>query len=503
MTENAAAEAVIYTRVSSAEQLREGFSIAAQETLLREYARSKGIAIVAEFSDDETAKTIGRPSFAQMVAYLKAHPGVALLVEKTDRLYRNPKDYLTLDDLKVQIHFVKEGGQPRNDSDSRFMHWIRVGMARKYVENLSEEVLKGMRQKAAEGGWLTRAPLGYAQVTDAEEKKRTGGMVPQLEEAVVVHEIFEAAATGSYTLASLAELARQRGLQGRNGAPIGKQVVANMLSLTAYYGEFEWRGETYRGRFEPLISRDLFEAARAGMSGGAKPKARTHTFAYAGIVRCGVCGGLLTGDRKKGRYVYYACRNARSCRRYYAESLFDEAMSATLRKLVIPQRYRDEIVAAIDRWYGDATKKETTRAARVRTRLTELQRMQASAYEEKLLGGLPEQAWRDVSEKWHAEEGRLRAELQTLEPRIDRERLLRAAIDPFELIDVVAAEYLRKDAAEKGRVVKTCCSNFLITDGSISIQLRSPFDVIAKFDGGQGWLACIDEYRTALLALAA
>jgi site-specific DNA recombinase len=47
-----------------------------------------------------------------MVQYLKKHKATCrtILVEKTDRLYRNPKDWVTLDELDVEIHFVKEAG---------------------------------------------------------------------------------------------------------------------------------------------------------------------------------------------------------------------------------------------------------------------------------------------------------------------------------------------------------------------------------------------------------
>ena len=60
--------------------------------------------------DVETAKQTGRAAFGEMVAYLKAHPSVrVMLVEKTDRLYRNLKDWVTVDELEVEIHFPKEG----------------------------------------------------------------------------------------------------------------------------------------------------------------------------------------------------------------------------------------------------------------------------------------------------------------------------------------------------------------------------------------------------------
>src|SRR3954468_12103736 len=84
---------VLYVRVSSREQL-EGYSVPAQSAHLHQYCGEKGIRVVAEFSADESAKKAGRVAFQKMIAFLKAHPEVRnLIVEKTDRLYRNWKDY--------------------------------------------------------------------------------------------------------------------------------------------------------------------------------------------------------------------------------------------------------------------------------------------------------------------------------------------------------------------------------------------------------------------------
>ena len=102
--------ALIYARVSSKEQEKEGFSIPSQLKLLRGYAEAQGIIVAEEFVDVETAKQSGRTNFEKLVRYVKAHPSArTLLVEKTDRLYRNLRDWVTLDDLDVEIHLVKEG----------------------------------------------------------------------------------------------------------------------------------------------------------------------------------------------------------------------------------------------------------------------------------------------------------------------------------------------------------------------------------------------------------
>ena len=56
---------VVYARVSSKEQEKEGFSIPAQLKLLRDYALAEGIRVVEEYVDVETAKQAGRSSFGE------------------------------------------------------------------------------------------------------------------------------------------------------------------------------------------------------------------------------------------------------------------------------------------------------------------------------------------------------------------------------------------------------------------------------------------------------
>jgi DNA invertase Pin-like site-specific DNA recombinase len=107
---------VLYARVSSKEQEKEGFSIPAQLKLLRGYAEEHHFTVIQEYVDVETAKRAGRTGFTAMVDFFKKQTKTKtseqtcriVLVEKTDRLYRNLKDWVTLDDLDLEIHFVKE-----------------------------------------------------------------------------------------------------------------------------------------------------------------------------------------------------------------------------------------------------------------------------------------------------------------------------------------------------------------------------------------------------------
>ena len=144
---------MIYAHVSSKEQEKEGFSIPAQLKLLKEYAAAQGFAIAQEHVDVETAKQTGRAAFSAMVAYLRVHPTVrVLLVEKTDRLYRNLKDWVTVDELDVEIHFPKEGWSCRQVAILREVH---------------------ARHQGADGEELHRQPLGRSPQGHAGEG-RTG-----------------------------------------------------------------------------------------------------------------------------------------------------------------------------------------------------------------------------------------------------------------------------------------------------------------------------------------
>ena len=201
------AKAISYARVSSKEQEKEGFSIPAQQKLLQGYAENHGFHIVQEFVDVETAKQSGRTNFEEMLRFLKSHASVrVVLVEKTDRLYRNLKDWVQLDDLDIEIHLVKEGVILSRDSRSseKFVHGIKVLMAKSYIDNLSEEARKGMQEKAEQGIWPSMAPVGYLNVVGPDGRKT---IIPDPHAAPIVAHLFGWYASGTLSLREAAEKA--------------------------------------------------------------------------------------------------------------------------------------------------------------------------------------------------------------------------------------------------------------------------------------------------------
>jgi DNA invertase Pin-like site-specific DNA recombinase len=265
-----------------------------------------------------------------------------LLVEKTDRLYRNLKDWVTLDELDLEIHFVKENFvlSPESRSSEKFNHGIKVLMAKNYIDNLSEETRKGMLEKAEQGIYPSFAPLGYVNVDHAGRRH----IQPDSIIAPLIRALYGWYATGNYSLLEVIKKARAEGLTYRKtGAKLHKSIVHKILTNPIYYGDFDWAGRRYRGNHEPIVSKEIFDRVQQVLAekGRRRTRQQKHKWIFQGLVSCGHCGCALTGEIKKSRYVYYHCTGHKGkCPEHYVrEEELDREFVKALRVLKIPQRH--------------------------------------------------------------------------------------------------------------------------------------------------------------------
>ena len=267
-----------------------------------------------------------------MIAHVRRHPDcAAILVEKTDRLYRNIKDWVALSELGVDVHLVKEGVVLSEDAIPAvtFVHGIKVLMAKNYLDDLSEETRKGMHEKARQGLWPSRAPFGHLNVTRPDGKRV---IEPDPEATPLIAQLFELYATGDYPITRLTGEARCLGLVYRkSGKALPRAQIHVMLRNPVYMGEFDWKGVRYRGSHGPLVSRALWENVQE-LLGRRAPRRRIrwrHEFAFSRLVHCGRCWDegvrfLLVAERQKRRYVYYRCEECK--RRHRAEFVREEVL---------------------------------------------------------------------------------------------------------------------------------------------------------------------------------
>ena len=447
-------EAILRARVSSKEQEEEGFSLPSQVRLLRDYAASHGLVVMEEFVDAETSKTGDGNGFTRMVQYLKKHRATCrtILVEKTDRLYRNPKDWVTLDDLDVEIHFVKENQifSRSSRSSEKFMHGMKVLMAKNFIDNLSEETKKGMLEKARSGIYPSYAPVGYRNAEGPAGKRI---IIPDADTAGVITELFARFGTGGYSLDALVAELWAEGFTLR-GHKLHKSVVHQILRKRLYMGDFDFDGVTYQGTHEPLVSRECWQRVQNLLDARAENKTRRvkHDFPYTGLVHCGHCGCLLVGELKKGKYVYYHCTGNRGkCTEPYTrQEVLTSEFANILQDLVIPP--------AILEWFSDVvlTSDQTEHAARaeaikkLQARYGQIQARIEMMYLDKLDGRIPQELFDKHSGICHREQDGLLRKIQDIQKApapIDQ------ALDMLQLTSRASELFLQQPATEQRRLL--------------------------------------------------
>ncbi len=456
-------QAVVYASVSSKEQEKEGYSIPAQLKLLKDYAAQEGFAVVQEYVDVETAKTAGRASFGDIVAYLKANPSVwVLLVEKTDWLYRNLKDWVTIDELDMEVHPPKEGVILSRDSRSsqKFMHGIKVLMAKNYIDNLSEEARKGQLEKAAHGHWPTRAPLDYLSVTGSDGKK---AIEPDPEVAPIVTELFRWYATGEHFLKEVTRMARSEGLVYRkSGNKVPVSTVHSILHNRIYTGQFDWNGQRYQGKHEPLVPIELWERVQGVMDGrnAKKPKRIKHNFAFSGLITCSKCGCSVVGEIKKQKYIYYHCTgyadkcqgNPASCRRKHVrEEVLEQQFTEMLGRLRFDNEVLDWVREALHASHADERQEHEAAIKRLEAEHKRLGERINAMYVDKLDGGVDTAFFDKMSAEWREEQNRCLCDIERHQNA--EQSYMYEGVALLELARYAQSLFEGQDAREKRRLL--------------------------------------------------
>ena len=472
--------AVLYARVSSKEQ-EQGYSIRAQRELLRSYAAERAMLIQQEFLEVETAKTTGRPVFAEMLGYIQGHASCGvLLVEKTDRLYRNFKDYLTIDELGLEVHLVKENDIQTKDSRSgaKFMHGIRVLMAKNYIDNLREEVQKGLRTKAAQGLFPSYAPLGYLN-TKGPDGKRI--IVPDPLLGPMITRLFTWFAAGEHSLKALAAIAYAEGFRfrkTRNKIPI--TTLHKILRKRIYMGEFDYAGTTYQGNHEPLVTREIWERVQEILDGRHAKKHRkvTHDFAFSGMVSCGHCGCSLVGEIKKKRYVYYHCTGYRGkCPEPHTrEEVLERQFTDSLHDLIIPPPVLEWLQAELITSDVNAQAAREQLLRRDQAELERLQKRLDVLYDDRLDERIDASTYDQKAAEVRQQQERARrrvadAQAITLPPATQ-------AVDLMALTSKAADLFLEQPGTEQRKLLRLVLETANWKGGELRMSFREPFSQI-------------------------
>ena len=356
--------AVSYIRVSTREQAQrggseEGFSLPAQREANKRKAQSMGALVVKEFADrGESARSANRPELQKMLAYLKEDGGIDyVIVHKLDRLARNRAD-----DVEINRAFEEAGVRLVSTSENidqtpggMLLHGIMSSIAEFYSRNLANEVIKGMGEKARNGGTLGKAPLGYVNVRGRDEHGREVRTVElDQQRAPLLRLAFSEYATGNWTVSQLAKHLAGLGLDvpatpSKPARPITKGRLHTLLRHPYYKGVVQFQGVEYAGKHEPLVDSQTWQTVQTILASRRYgERQRIHNHFLKSTVVCGQCGARLSVQNAKNSkgiiYPYFVC--ARRCR------LHDCAFTAVLIDVVedrIVELYRAIELSAADR----------------------------------------------------------------------------------------------------------------------------------------------------------
>ena len=446
-------KAVIYLRVSTKEQAEEGYSIPAQAEACRRFIADGGWELADEYVDrGESARTADRPQLQAMLARLTDDPSIdCLVVHKLDRLARNLEDHAAvraaLRKAGVQLHSVTETLE--DSASGKLVEGILASIAEFYSANLSQEIRKGLDQKAAQGGWPTKAPFGYRNVRRDGGGRRGESVLEPDQQAPLVVWAFERYATGELSIAALTEALADKGLRNRLGNPSGVSAIHAMLRNPVYAGVVRWKGVEQHGTHQPLVSRQLFDKVQGVLDAHSTGGERSwkHDHYLKGTLTCAECGSRLYFTLVKGRFGYFRCvgRNTARARcsqgRYVPAAELERAVEALYGGVRIP--------AALKRRLEGVLRTEVAERERHRAEATEFlgrRLRQLSSEREKLLRAYYADAIDVTTLK--REQARINAAVTEAEAQLalDGEKLAHAKqiIDlAFDLAENCAASYCK------------------------------------------------------------
>ena len=305
--------AIIYIRVSTQEQARDGYSIGEQKDRLTKYCEAMNWTVVSTYSDPGySGANMDRPGLMDLIRDVEAGKTDKIVVYKLDRLSRSQKDTLYLIEDVLLKNGVDLVSMSENfDTGSAFGR-ATIGILSVFAqlerEQIKERMQLGADARAKDGRYHggPYAPIGYDYAD--------GELVINPYEAMQVKKIWTYAEDGLpvYRISKLMDAA---GYRHKYGAWTDNS-IRSVLTTPVYAGRIVWKNETYPGRHEAIIEPDRFDAYDFKRRDTGKYKTVNvfnRTTLLGGLIFCGRCGARYyckqnTKTRTGGpAQRYYTC----------------------------------------------------------------------------------------------------------------------------------------------------------------------------------------------------
>ena len=474
-------KAIILARVSDKKQ----DSNEAQVVRVSDYVKYKGLTVWKTVEIEESSTKGDREKFQEVIKMIQdSKEIIALVVDTVDRLQRSFKESVQLDELrragKIEIHFYRENLVIHKDSNSSdILRWdMAVMFAKSYVLQLSDNVKRKQKHMLAVGELIGKPPIGYESKYDETGKRED--VIFDLTKAHLIKKMFELYATGNYSTLTLRDHMFKEGLKSTVGKPLALSMVDHILNNTFYYGVMVSVGKSYPHKYQPLITKELFDKCQRIRKGwNKKPFAyASKPFILRGLVRCGKCGCSMSPDLKKGKYTYYSCSNGKkeicNTKVYVPEKDLLEPIYEVLEAFnKIPQEKIDQLVEGLKQ-SSDAKNlyhKNTihTLQSEYNSTQTRIDRLMDLLIDSSITKTDYDKKLKELKDKQYDINIQLDEHTKADESYyITASTVFNLAKDAFELFE-------SSEVPEKRAILNYILSNYTVNEKTPCITMRSPF----------------------------
>ena len=482
----------LYARKSTDVEDKQILSIEAQLQELRDFAKRENLSIAEEFIEKQSAKIPGRPIFNQMLERIEKGEADSILSWHPDRLARNSIDggriiYLLdtnkLANLKFPSFWFESTPQ------GKFMLNIAFGQSKYYVDSLSENTKRGLRQKVRRGEYPGLTPVGY--INDSRNKT----IVLDKKVAPIIREAFVLYANNSATMESIGEYFERNQLVAKNGKRIHRTRAHSILSNPFYYGNFRFNGELHEGKHEPIVPKKLWDKAQEVMKERERPRHKDapEPQAYCGLISCASCGMMITGEYKMKTqknstqhfYTYYHCtkkrRNMKCPEPCIRQESLDAQLSSLLSKVSMPRDWAEYLFGRLEQ-----DKIDSAQSISAFVSLNEKKIKDITTRLQRLLDGYLDQ---DIdNEVYRAEKAKLLSKKKSLEEEISRSQNSgNRWLEPMQkwIIDAQNIEKIALDSdlfAKKVKAKEIFGSNLLLHKKILRVSAPNFENLLANSD---------------------
>lgn len=530
----------VYLRKSSESEDRQVASLEDQKRDLDKLIKNEKLTIVDIFEESKSAHKIGRPLFNKMMSRVQDGEADGILSWHYNRISRNALDSAIiiqcLDD-GILKELKTPSGTTTNTGDAKLSLQIGLAMSKKYSDDLSDAVKRGMKNKFFERKqWVCLAKPGYKNIRD--EITNEAGIIKDEERFKLLKSAGHLVIAGSHTASeawnTLNNEWKYKTKQRRRvgGKPIAKSSFYNFLSDPYYYGLMVANigGEEAEvvGSHEPMFTKSEWDQIQIRIGRNINRNLSKHNFPYRGLIKCFECKSSIVSQEKwqiicpecktkfhKGKkrrkcincktviskmknpkilhYIYYGCTKKKKksdgtkCSQKHVEiKSLEKQILAYLGKITIDEEFKDWAIDHLNEVHDHESGRQDTIIKNLNKQLEDCKKRLDNLLKLKInpknLGGTM-----ITDEEYNSQRKFLMSERDSLMEQIEacnenQDDYLEITKKTFDFACYSKYWFEHGSTEEKTQILQSLGYNLRLKDKEILIDQTNPFFFFSRFN---------------------